>query len=489
MDYRLISRIVGLLLCILSGAMLACLVYAHFYEPAESSIAALRSLGSSTGITLGAGVIMQIAGRRAQLQLLRKEAIALVGCAWIACAAFGALPYMLCEPHLNPAAAFFESMSGFTTTGATAIPDLNVVPRSVLLWRCLTQWLGGMGILVLFVALLSYLGAGSKALFHHESSARGEQGLKARVGDVAVRLWQIYVGLSIVCFGGLLALDMSVFDAVSHTFTTVSTGGFSPYNESIAAFDSIGVELWLTVFMILSSVSFVLYAWMLHGNFERWREEEETRLFLVVIVAGALLATLGLTLAGEHSLSQSIRESLFHVVSIMTTTGFATEDFSQWPPFCELLLLFLMCVGGCAGSTAGGIKIGRCLLFLKIVRHEALAVFRPNLITRLTINGIPTDEGLRRQTTLLVALAGVCVALGTGLVGLLEPMLSIDSCLSAVLANLFNIGPGIHDVGPVENYGFLRSPTLVLLSGLMLVGRLEFLAVVVLFMPSLWRSY
>ncbi len=489
MNYRLLSRLFGVLLFFVAAAMLACLGFGWALGETYTRVDATFAFVASAAITLASGVVLLFLGAGARAEILRKEAIAVVGLGWLLCAVFGALPYMFCEPRLGFVAAVFESMSGFTTTGSTVIPNLDLYPRSILLYRSLTQWLGGMGILVLFVALLSYLGVGSKALFHHESSARSGGGLQARIHDVALRLWQIYLGLSIACFAGLMLLGMSFYDAICHAFATVSTGGFSPHNESVAAFDSPGVELWLTLFMLLGSISFMLYAWLLRGNWSRWRQDEETRLFLVIVALAVVVLSMDLMALGEHTLWRAVRESLFQVVSIVTTTGFATEDYGVWPPFSQWILLLLMCIGGCAGSTAGGIKISRWLLFARVVRLEIVSAFRPSQVIALRLNGDSVGEQLKLQTVFFVGFAAVVAALGTGAVSLLEPTLDLDSSFSATLATLFNIGPGIGAVGPTENFAHLSSPTLALLTLFMLLGRLEFFAVLVLFMPSLWKRY
>ncbi len=489
MNLKLLSKILGLLVLLLGATMLLCIGYTFVSGDSVREAQGTRALWISFAISAVAGTALTLVGRGSGREVLRKEGIAIVGLGWIVCAAFGALPFYFCEPGLGPVDAFFESMSGFTTTGATVIADLDEYPRNILLWRAFTQWLGGLGILVLFVALLSYLGVGSKALFGHESSAKTSQGLQARIHDVAVRLWVIYLGLSVICCGGLYWFGMSFYDALAHTFTAISTGGFSPENRSIAAYQNLGIELWLTLFMVLGSISFILYAWLLQRRWDHWHRDEETRVFLMIVCVATVVIGLDLMALGHHSIGRAARESLFQVVSIVTTTGFATEDFNTWPPFSKIILLALMCIGGCAGSTAGGLKIGRWILFSRVVGQQVVNAFRPNQIFALKLNGHAADEGLRQQTVFLIALGAVAVFAGTGVVSLLEPTLDMDSSLSAVMACLFNIGPGIGMVGPTENFAFLGGVTKIWLSILMLVGRLEFFAVLVLFSPSLWRRY
>jgi len=490
MNFRLLARLLGLLLLLLAAAMLVCLGYALLVEERFDGLDPVDTFLWSVGLTAGLGLGLYLAGRNAPREILRKEAIAVVGLGWIFCTVFGALPYLLGRPALDLPGALFESASGFTTTGSSVIPDLREYPRSILLWRATTQWLGGVGILVLFVALLSYLGVGSKALFRHESSAKSGEGLRARIQDVAMRLWQIYLGLTVLCVLGLTVLGMDLFEAVCHAFAALSTGGFGTRNESIAAFDSFAIELWLIVFMTLGGTSFMLFAWLLRGRWERWKVEEETKTYLAIIGLATLVIAIDVSVRMEQTGAlRALRESLFQVVSIVTTTGFVTADFDQWPALSKMLLVLLMAVGGCAGSTAGGIKVSRVILFAKTLRLEVLHAFRPNLVQRPSLNGNPVEDGVRQQVVLFVALAGVTVALGTVMVCVFEPAFDLDSSFAAVMATLFNIGPGLGEVGPTRNFAHLVPATKIFLSLLMIFGRLEFYALLVLFMPSLWRKY
>ena len=555
MNYKLLCRIFAILLFILAVAMGGCLAYALTSEETTGELPrwdGVYALSASIIFYAALGLFLLIKwGRHATGDILRKDAIAIVGLGWVICSIVGALPFMLCEPGLPLVPALFESTSGFSTTGATVIGNLIDYPRSVLLWRSLTQWLGGMGILVLFVALLSYLGVGSKALFHHESSARSAGGLQARIHDVAVRIWQIYMFLSLICTLGLVWLGMSWYDAITHTFTTISTAGFSPYDQSVGYFQSGAIEIWITTFMILGSLSFMLFGWLIRENPEpfrlivtalgtvamtigvflprenfwghllvyvgllsiiliwtirvraqHWKEDEESKVFVGVVVAGLVIVTvdrfaLDPTLwHGEHQWTTALnhlidhaRTALFQVVSVVTTTGFSTDDFDKWPQFSRIMLFILMAVGGCAGSTAASIKVSRWLLFFKTIKHEVTAAFRPNQVMALHLNGSPTDERLRAQTIFFIAMSGVFVIFGTAFVSLMDPLMDLETSLSASIATLFNVGPGFSQIGPVENFGELSSPSLLLLCVWMLLGRLEFFAILVLFSPMLWRKY
>lgn len=489
MNLRLICRILGLLLAILCLFMGICIAYAYFQTPRET--VAIEAFAKTIAFLLLTSGLFFYVGRNATNVLLRKEAIAVVGLSWICCANAGALPYYLMDEGLGFVDAVFESMSGFTTTGATVIEDLEEYPRSILLWRAITQWLGGLGILVLFVALLSYLGVGSKALFSNESSAQSTQGLQSRINDIALKLWQIYLLLTLVCFVGLFVLGMTPFQSITYALTAVSTGGFGIDNTSVAAYDSPTIELWLTLFMILGSISFILYAWLLQRKWERWKMEEEAKWFLGIIAVCTIAIAIDLVLRShaETSFLMGLRLSIFHVVSIITTTGFVATDYNNWDPFSKILLLMLMCLGGCAGSTAGGLKIGRWILFVKVLQQQITNAYRPTQVLSLRLNGQSIKPGVRSQTLFLLTLGGAAAMIGTAMVSILEPHLDMDSSLSATLACLFNIGPGISQVGPTENFAFLGAPTKILLTLLMLLGRLEFFAVLVLFSPTLWKTY
>ena len=489
MDYRQLSRFIGLLLLLVAVSMVGCLAYAVYDQ--EPGYAADRALGISALVTAAAGGLLRWFGHGSSREILRREAIAIVGLGWTLSAVFGALPYILSTPSLPPAAAFFESVSGFTTTGASVMKDIEAFPRGILLWRATTQWLGGMGILVLFVAVLSLTGGGSaKSLFRSESSAQLSEGFAARMRDTALRLWQIYLGLSAVCLLGLIALGMPVFEAVCHTFATVSTGGFGTRNASIAAFDSPAIEWWIIIFMILGAISFMLYAWLLARRWSRWKQDEETRFFLWLLALVTLAVTGSLLYYQQAGgMHDSLRAAAFQVVSISTTTGFTTADYDQWANFPRILIVALMFVGGCAGSTAGGVKVSRVVVFFKNFARQMTHIFRPNRVVTVRLNGVALSDSFLNEVSFYLALVGFIVALGSLAMSILEPGFDLITCFGATVATVFNIGPGLGAVGPSCTYAGLNPATHVLLSLLMIMGRLEILAVLALFVPQLWRRY
>ena len=469
--------------------MLGCLAYAIYDQ--EPRFAADRALGFSALLTAATGGLLRWFGRGSSREILRREAIVIVGLGWTLSTLFGALPYMLSTPSLAPAAAIFESASGFTTTGASAIADVEIWPRGLLLWRATSQWLGGMGILVLFVAVLSMAGGGgTKSLFRRESSGKLGEGFAARMRDTAIRLWQIYLGLTAACLVGLLVLGMPVFDAVCHTFTTVSTGGFSTKNASIGYYQSAAIDWWIILFMLLGAVSFMLYAWLLARRWSKWKQDEETRFYLVLlaVVTAAVTGSL-LYNAQAPDFATALRQAAFQVVSIGTTTGFVTSDYDRWSDFTRILIVALMFVGGCAGSTAGGIKVSRLLVFFKNFHRQMIHTFRPNQIVPVRINGVPLSDSYLAEVGFFLALVGFIVALGSLALSVLEPGCDLISSFGAVVATVFNIGPGLGAVGPMCTYAGLGPATHLLLSLLMIMGRLEILVMLALFIPALWRRY
>lgn len=492
MNFRILAKILGVLLCLIGLGMAACAGYAWFEmrTSPEMGAAALKSLGWSAGITIGIGLLGFLLGRGTGNEVLRREAIVVVGLGWILSALAGCLPFVIGNPRLGFAEAFFESMSGFTTTGSTVITDLDLYPRAILLWRSVTQWLGGIGIVVLFVAVLSFLGVGSRSLMQHESSLNISDAAAARIRDVAKKLLLIYLGLTSLCGTGLWLLGMTPYEAVCHAMTTISTGGFSTENKSLGHWDSLAMEGWITLFMLLGSVSFMLYVFVANRRWGRLKAEEEARYYLLLLAGACLAVGANLWLSDEGTgFLTGLRRAFFTIVSISTTTGFGTEDYDQWPTFSRLLLLGLMAIGGCAGSTAGGVKMNRLILFAKISVQELVKSFRPHQVFRLRLNGTTPDDSVRLQTTLFLSFAFGTTGLVSLLVALMEPHLDLTSAFGAVLATLFNIGPGMGMVGPTDNFASLHPASLILLSLVMALGRLEFFAVLVLFLPSLWRRY
>ncbi|MFV0415824.1 MAG: TrkH family potassium uptake protein [Chthoniobacterales bacterium] len=492
MNFRLLSKVLGLLLLLVAGAMIVSEIYGWADQALHGRKAADFALLTSGGITAFFAIVLLYLGRGSGREVLRKEAIAIVGLGWLLSALAGAIPFMLCEPGLSFSEAFFESASGFTTTGSSVIADLSVFPNDILLWRSMTQWLGGMGILVLFVALLTMLGVGSKALFQNESSAQLSSSFYTKIQQTALRLWQIYIGLTLICTLGLLALGLSLSDALMFTFATLSTGGFAPTSAGIAGLDSLAVYAWVTLFMVLGGTNFILLTWLLRKNFWRIWRDEEFRTYILLLALASLVIMLNLIIdADVESWLAALVHSAFQVASIMTTTGFASADFDQWPTLSKAVLLLLMFVGGCAGSTSGSIKVGRWIIFIRTAWQQIVNSFRPNQILRVRLNGKVLSESAKSNAVFFIALTFFIFGFSIFLVSLFEHESGYDliTIISAVAATFTNVGPGFAAVGPFANFAGMTDASLLLMSFLMILGRLELFAILALFVPALWRKY
>ncbi len=434
--------------------------------------------------------------RNAPERMFQREGLALVGLGWLLLAGIAALPYLL-RGWLGPVDAYFEAMSGLTTTGSTILTDIEATPKSLLFWRSFTHWIGGMGIIVLFVAVLPYLGAGGKQLFKSESPGPDQRGLSPRIKDTASILYKIYFGLTVVQTALLMLADMSFFDALCHTFGTLATGGFSTRADSIAAFNSPMAETIILVFMVLAGTNFSLFFVMLRGQWKAPFQDTEWRVYIAVLVLATILVTMNLLgaqgsvdvpvapQATDYTASHAFRVAAFQVVSIMTTTGFCTDDFELWPQFSRALLVVIMFVGGCAGSTGGGIKVVRIIMLTKMAYWRLEKTFRPKTIRTVRVNGAVVDEDVQKTVYGFFVLYIFIFAGG----GLFMSFLGMpfQNAFTSVAATLNNIGPGLERVGAIENFAFIPASGKIFLSLCMVMGRLELFSICVLFLPGFWR--
>ena len=446
------------------------------------------ALGLSMLICFGAGGGLFALGWRSKAPVLRREGMAMVGLSWLLAALFGALPFYFSGATPNFADAYFEAMSGFTTTGSTILQDIEALPKGVLFWRSFTHWLGGMGIVVLFVAILPYLRVSGKQLFKSEVPGPTAEVLRPRISETASLLWRIYLGLTVILIAILWALGMSFYDALCHTFGTMATGGFSVWNKSVGYYNSVVIEAVIVVFMILAGTNFGLYFQVLKGDWKTFWRNSEWRFYMGIIGGATLLISVDLILRQTYgNILHAIRHAGFQVVSIVTTTGFGTADFEQWSSFSQLILVALMFVGGCAGSTGGGMKVVRILVVLKQVYLGLEKVFRPHLVRTLKIGGVPVEDDVRDAILIFFVISLHVVLFGS----LAMAAMGVDlvTAVTAVITALNNIGPGLGMVGPVENFSSIPDAGKYLLSLCMVLGRLELFAVLVLFMPAFWRGH
>ncbi len=479
MNPRHLIHVAGIILLALSFALAATTVVAAAYGERDFIPFLL-----STIVSAGLGLFMF---RRTSLErdLTIREGYAVVSLSWLAIGLAGALPYLFSGVISSPAAALFESVSGFTTTGATVFGDVESLPHGILFWRALTQWIGGMGIIVLGVAILPFLGIGGMQLFRAEVPGPTTERLAPRITQTAKLLWLVYAGLTGAQVLLLYLGDMPVFDAVIHSFTTLSTGGFSTQNASIAAYESKYIQYVIILFMYLAGINFTLHYRAMTGKPWRYFGDTEWKAYTAMVVAATVFVALVLFERGGTGFEQTIRDSLFQVVSIATTTGYASTDYDLWPAGGQLMLLLLMFVGGMAGSTAGGMKVIRVVTFYRQGVSALRRALHPRavILTRVSGKAIRENDLLNILAFilffLLLFVAGVTAmaALGHDLI----------TSIGASAATLGNIGPGLGDVGATDNYGWMGPSSHLVLVFLMLVGRLEIFTVLLLFHPDLWR--
>jgi trk system potassium uptake protein TrkH len=480
MNLRFVGHLLAVVILVVGAGILVSAGVSAIYGDPD-----VLALLISAGISLVVGIPLHLATRpRGRMFIGPREGFLAVGAGWIVAMLFGAIPFLV-YGVFGPVDALFESMSGFTTTGASVLTDYDQ-PHGIMFWRSLTHWFGGMGIIVLFIAVLRTLGSGAMRLFSAETPGPVPEKLTPRIRDTARNLWLIYAGLTLVEAIFLSAFGMDVFDAFCHSFATMATGGFSNLETSIAGFDSLAIELIIVVFMFVAGGNFALYYWVIRGQPSRLSKNPEFRTYALIMAAGVVIVAVSLLLAKSHfSIGHAFRESLFQVVSLQTTTGFVTADFNLWNPFAKMLLVLLMFVGGSAGSTAGGFKVARILVLGKSVRHELLRQLHPQAVLPLKIGGRIVPESIRANVLgyfviyMLVAVVGA----------LLVAMTNVDlvTAGTSVVATLNNIGPGLEAVGATMNYAFMDGFAKVVLIAMMVIGRLELFAILLPLTAAFWR--
>lgn len=488
MNTAIIYRLLSMVLLALSGAFLLCIAVGLIMGETLSS-PSLKAFEITIGVAIGLSVIFHLLGRRGKAKLFRREALCAIGLSWILATLIGAIPYIL-TVRCDLSDGLFESASGLTTTGATAFKNFAEFPASLLFWRSLSQWVGGLGVVVFFVAILSSLGAGAKILFSNESSGTSADFDQGRIQKGARDLMLFYLGISGACVLAYRIGGMDWFQAINHAMTTVATGGFSTEADSIGAFQSATIEWIAIIFMALSATTFVYMIRLIRGRFHTATQNREIFWFYTMLVASTGLLTLYLVeLTGKLPNADSIRTAAFQATSIMTTTGYSSVDFDAWLAPAKMLLMILMFIGGCSGSTAGGVKVVRIVIALRAAARSVAQAFRPNVTIPMRMGGQHLSENAIHNVILFLVLMAALQIFSMLFVSALEPSISFLGVFSCVQATLFNIGPGFEAVGPTENFHFLRPTTKVFLSLLMILGRLELYAVMVLFIPTVWRRF
>jgi trk system potassium uptake protein len=476
--------ILGVVITLLALAMLVPLAFALVGGDAARSAYANALL-----ITAGCGLALWWATRLHKRELQPRDGFLLVTLIWTVLPLFAMLPLLFALPGLSVTDAYFESMSGLTATGGTALSGLDRLPLSINVWRCFLQFIGGLGVVILAVAILPLLGVGGSQLFKAETPGpMKEAKLTPRIAETARGLWAVYVGLSVLCMLAYRGAGMGWADAFMHMCSTMGLGGFSSYDASFGQFNSAAIETVAIVFMLLAGINFARY-------FVVWRTRSlkpllycvETRAYLLVLAASIALITMYLVVHGEYgSFGEALRHTAFHVVSLATTTGYASTDYAQWPLFAPMLMILLGCFAGCAGSTAGGIKMVRMLLLIKQAKTELVRIVHPRAVLPITLGGVTVPQPVMASVIAFMMVYGATLA-GLTLLMLFSGLEPITAA-TAVIASVNNIGPGLGDVGPSVNFqGLSDFQTWVCILG-MLLGRLELLSVLVLLTPQFWRK-
>ncbi|PIB36889.1 potassium transporter [Reichenbachiella sp. 5M10] len=481
-NYKVILNVLGLLILLNGAFMMTCIPFSLYFGGEDFQALLVSGLSA---MVIGY-LIFALSRKNRSKELKKKDGYLIVTLGWVTMSLFGTLPYLLSGSIPDFTDAFFETISGFTTTGATILTDIESLDKGILFWRSLTQWIGGMGIIVLAVAILPLLGIGGMQLFVAEAPGISPDKLKPRITETAKRLWLIYVTLTLTEMVLLWAGGMTFYDALNHALTTMATGGFSTKNASVAYYTSPYIQYVIIVFMFLAGTNFTMTYFALHGRLGVVLKNEEFRSYALLTVLAATLTSIGIYKTMGTPLEVSFRDGLFQVVSIVTTTGYVTADYTQWPYEVILLLFVLMFVGASAGSTAGGVKIVRHLILVKNSVLELNRQLHPSAILPVRFNGKAVQKDITFNILAFIMIYVSIFALGS----MLMAWIGVDfmTAISSVATSLGNIGPGLGDVGPVDHFGNLPTLGKWVLCMLMLLGRLELFTVLILFTPYFWRK-
>lgn len=483
MNSSAVLFLLGRLLLAITAALLVPAAVSLYYDgPAYSAFLISAAISGLTGLLL-----QHVFRPRGELALGRREAFVLVAAAWGTASLMGAVPWVLVKGPLFAVDALFESTSGFTTTGASILTDIEAQPVSLLLWRSLTHWLGGMGIIVLGIAILPKLAVGGMELLGAEAPGPTTEKLTPRIAQTAKALWGIYALLTLLEAAALVALGVGPLDAVNHAMATMATGGFSTLNASVAGFDNFAIEMVIVLFMVLAGANFALHFKLLRGQPGPLLRDKEFRFYVGLLLVVTVLLTADLMLQQNEGLVDAFRYSVFQATSIISTTGFTTADFDAWPNFSRALLLMVMFVGGCAGSTSGSVKVVRLMIVLRKMVADLKRIIRPHAVIPVRVGSLAIPENVVTSVTTFFILYLSLFAFG----GLVLSLMGYDmiTAFSASATCLGGVGPGLNLVGPTQNFAFFAPPAKLTLVALMITGRLELYTILVLLFvrPRRWR--
>jgi len=482
--YKLILLVMGILLIIESIFMCISAAVSLFYRGDD-----LYALGLSTIITFVAGSCLFLLFRKTDKKVGKREAFMIVSLCWIILSIFGSLPFIISDQITTVADAFFETMSGFTTTGASILNDIESLPKGLLFWRSITQWVGGMGIIVLSMAIIPFVKIGGTQLFSAEVTGTGiaNDKLHPRIRGTAKKLWLLYIGLTILEAILLFAGGMTGFDSICHSLTTMASGGYSTKQDSIAFFSSPYIQYVIIIFMIIAGTNFSMIYFSITGQFRKVTKNTELKFYILIILVVSFIIGLGLWYFMDLPFERSIRDSLFQVVSILTTTGFMTSDYLTWKPIgLWVILILLMFIGGSTNSTSGGVKVARIHILFRNIRIEFKRIIHPHAVLPVRYNKSSLPQQIINNTLAFIVLYILIIAVGT--VIMVFAGLDLESAFGAVATSLGNVGPGIGSVGPSETFAHINDFGKYFLSFLMLLGRLELFTVLIIFTKAFWKK-
>ena len=478
---KMISRILGILLMVEAVFFLICTGISLIYREPEYIYFIYTLL-----INVCLGGVLILYGRNAERHITNRDGYFIVSVTWVLFTLFGMLPFYFSGHIPTVTKAFFETMSGFTTTGATILDDIESLPYGLLFWRSLTQWIGGLGIILFTIAFLPFLSGSSQQLFLSETTGVTHSKIHPRIQVMARYIWLIYIVITVTEIILLVFGGMSLFDAICHAFTTTATGGFSTKQASVSYWDSAYIEYVIAFFMIASGVNFSLYYVSVKGKYKDLIHDDELRWFLKSVFSLTIIISIALVICNNYDVETAFRKALFQVATCHTSCGFASDDYNYWPHFTWMLLIFAMLSGGCTGSTSGGIKNMRLLIMVRNIRNQFKQMLHPRAVLPVRIN----KESVPMQTTVnvfcFIAVYLICVFIGWVL--LMSFGVGMAESLGTVVSAMGNVGPGLGSFGPAFSWSTLPSPAIWVLSTLMLLGRLEILGILLLFNKRFWKE-
>lgn len=477
MNFKTVFRVAGFTLLVEAAAMLLPMAVALYYGEDPSPF--LKTIGIM--VVLG---LLSVFGLRGQRKFFAREGFFSVGLIWVLSGVFGALPFWFSGQFGSYVDCFFETISGFTTTGSTILTAIEGLPLGLLFWRSFTHWLGGMGVLILTTALLPFLGINSTHLIRAESPGPVKSKLVPRASQSSKILYAIYLGLTAIQVLCLRIAGMPLYDSLIHAFGTAGTGGFSNRNLSVGAYGNPTFEIIITIFMILFSLNFALYFLVLTGKIKQALKSDELRFFLAVTAIATAIISINIA-ASMPTYADAVRTAAFQVASVISTTGFATADFNRWPELSRMLLVILMFIGACAGSTGGGMKCSRILVILRTIKAQVRSIIHPRAVSVVKLDGAPLSDSTVRTIYTYFATYIFITFVSALVVGL--DNFSFGTTLTAVITCISNVGPGLEAVGPMGNFSAFSPLSKLVLSMCMVIGRLEIFPILVLFSRSAWK--